>query len=82
MTEPTHACSTCGQSVQSLGVRIRECRTVPNWTRAEVAERIGVTPGRLMLWEEDKARPQPADVAALANLFERPAAYFAVSEPN
>lgn len=81
MTEPAHACPTCGQSVPSLGARIRACRTVPNWTRAEVAERIGVTPGRLMLWEEDKALPRTADVAALAELFERPPAYFAVT-PN
>lgn len=84
MTQQVHACATSGQSIQSLGVRIRECRTAPNWTRAEVAERIGVTPGRVMLWEEDKARPSPADVGALAALFERPPAYFAVThnEPN
>jgi transcriptional regulator with XRE-family HTH domain len=79
MTEQTHACATCGQSVPSLGERIRACRTAPNWPRAEVAERIGVTPARLALWEEDKALPRPVDVAALAALFERPPAFFAVT---
>ena len=83
-TEQAQACPTCGQSAQSLGERIRACRAVPNWTRAEVAERIGVTPARLALWEEDKARPRPVDVEALAVLFERLPAYFVVThnEPN
>lgn len=82
--EQAHACPTCGQSAPSLGERIRACRAVPNWTRAEVAERIGVTPSRLALWEEDKARPRPVDVAALAALFDRPPAVFAVThnEPS
>lgn len=79
MTEQAHACPTCGQSVQSLGARLLACRAAPNWTRAEVAERIGVTPARLMLWEEDKALPRPGEVEALAELFERPPAYFAVT---
>lgn len=84
MTEHVHACPTCGQSVQSLGERLRACRAAPNWTRAEVAERIGVTPARLALWEDDKVLPPPADVAALAALFDRTLAYFAVtpSKPN
>lgn len=83
-TEQTKACPTCGQSTPSLGERIRACRAAPNWTRAEVAERIGVTPSRLALWEEDKVRPRPVDVEALAALFERPPAYFAAThnEPN
>lgn len=84
MTKQAQACPTCCQSVPSLGERIRACRVVPNWTRAEVAERIGVTPVRLALWEEDKVRPSPVDVEALAALFERLPAYFAVThnEPN
>lgn len=84
MPEQVHACPTCGQSAPSLGARLRACRTVRNSTRAEVAERIGVTPGRLMLWEEDKARPSPADVGALAELFERLPTFFAVThnDPN
>lgn len=81
MTEQAHACPTCGQSVQSLGTRLRECRAAKNWTRAEVAERIGVTSARWALWEDDHARPLPAAVLALAELFERPPAYFAVT-PN
>lgn len=76
MTEQTPACPTCGQSVQTLGERIRESRAAKNWTRAEVAERVGVTPGRLALWEEDKARPRPADALALANLFGVAPEYF------
>lgn len=79
MTEQVHACPTCGQSVQSLGERIRACRAAPNWSRAEVAERIGVTPARLALWEEDKALPSPADVEALAAIYDRTMAYFAVT---
>lgn len=55
-----------------------------HWTCTEVVERICVTPGRLMLWEEDKAWPSLAEGEALAELFERPLAYFAVTynEPN
>lgn len=79
MTEHVHACPTCGQSVPSLGERLLACRTAPNWTRAEVSARIGVTPARLALWEDDKALPGPADVEALAALFERRPAYFAVT---
>jgi transcriptional regulator with XRE-family HTH domain len=79
MTEQVPACPTCGQSVPSLGERIRECRTAPNWTRAEVAARLGVTPARLALWEDDKVRPGAADVEALAALFERSPAHFAVT---
>lgn len=84
MTEQAHDCPTCGQSAPSLGERIRACRTAPNLTRAEVAERIGVTPARLALWEDDKARPGAVDVEALAALFERPPAFFTVThnEPN
>ena len=84
MIEQAPTCPTCGQSVPSLGELIRACRVAPNWTRAEVAERIGVTPARLALWEEDKALPRPVDVAALAALFGQPPAYFAVTrnEPN
>jgi transcriptional regulator with XRE-family HTH domain len=84
MTEQTPACATCGQSVPSLGERLRACRTAPNWTRADVAERIGVTSARLALWEDDKARPSAVNVEALAALFERPLAYFSVTrnEPN
>lgn len=79
MIEQAPACPTCGQSAPSLGERIRACRTAPNWTRAEVAERIGVTPARLALWEDDKALPRPVDVEALAALFDRPPAFFAVT---
>lgn len=81
MTEQAHACPTCGQSIQSLGARIRECRALRDWTRAKVAERIGVTPGRLMLWENDRARPQLDDVAALTVLFEVAPTYFAAAFP-
>lgn len=81
MTEHVHACPTCGQSVPSLGERLLACRTAPNWTRADVAARIGVTPSRLMLWEDDKALPSPADVEALAAIYDRTMAYFAVT-PN
>jgi transcriptional regulator with XRE-family HTH domain len=83
-TEKKQACPTCGQSATSLGERISACRAVLNWTRAEVAERVGVTPARLALWEEDKARPLMFEVEALAALFERPPAYFSVThnEPN
>lgn len=70
MTEQLQACPTCGQSTPTLGDHIRACRAAPNWTRAEVAERIGVTPGRLLLWEEDKARPSPVHVEALAKLLQ------------
>lgn len=81
MTEQVHACPTCGQSVPSLGVLLRECRAAKNWTRAQAAEQIGVTAARWALWEDDHARPQLDDAAALVVLFDIAPAYFAAAFP-
>ena len=49
----------------SVGARIRAARESRGWSRAELAERLGVTPQGVWLWEGGRRSPRRGHAAAL-----------------
>ncbi|MCK8487017.1 helix-turn-helix domain-containing protein [Paenibacillus sp. MBLB2552] len=53
-----------------LGERIKSSRISREWTQEELAKKIGTTKHVISNWERDKANPDPAQIVALADVFE------------
>lgn len=50
---------------QQLGDALREAREQRRFGVRELARRIGVSPGRIALWEQGKRVPSPIQVALI-----------------
>jgi transcriptional regulator with XRE-family HTH domain len=53
--------------------RIHTARAQRRWTQARLAEALGVSASTISKWERGVTQPDPAQRAALARLFVRPA---------
>lgn len=53
-----------------LGERIKQTRTLREWTQEELAKKIGTTKHVISNWERGKANPDPEQIIALANALE------------
>lgn len=61
--------------------RIIQARGLRGWTRAELADAVGVTPATVAAWETGSYRLRPDILLRLADLFDVPAAFFRNGRP-
>jgi len=57
---------------QTLAHHLRETRLKKGYSVAEVAERIGVTPAAVYVWETDRGHPRQENLAALCKVLKLP----------
>jgi transcriptional regulator with XRE-family HTH domain len=57
-----------GQAAMPLGERIRQLRKEAGWSQAELAEKIGVDPGRVSCYEAGRITPSAEALVRLAQI--------------
>lgn len=57
-----------GQAAMSLGERIRQLRKEAGWSQAELAEKIGVDPGRVSRYEAGRITPSAEALVRIAQI--------------
>lgn len=61
--------------MKTIGIIIKEERTLRNWTQTYLAEQINVTQDSISLWEKDKRIPDTQYIIALCKIFKISADY-------
>lgn len=60
--------ATDSPAADTIGTRLVRLRRTAGLTQADVAARLGVTMASVCYWEQDRSRPKPARLKALAAL--------------
>lgn len=68
------------ESRRELGARLREAREYLGFTQDEVGKALKVTQAKVSQVESGRRRASVSELAALANLYQRPVAHF-LGEP-
>lgn len=66
---------TRGNMMLILGEKIKQSRTLKEWTQEDLAHKIGTTKHVISNWERSKANPDPVQIIKLATTFEVSADY-------
>lgn len=61
--------------METIGLKIKQERTLRKWTQNYLADKIGVTQDSISLWEKDKRLPDTQYIIALCKLFNVSADY-------
>ena len=53
----------------TIGEKIKDLRELKNWSKSELAEKLGIHKNSIYLWETDKFEPTILNCISLADIF-------------